>query len=867
MKKFSNKQVISRFHVLAFLFTLAGVGIMVKAAYVMFVQRNYWEAVSDRFVRENVTVQPTRGNIFSADGQLLSTSLPEYKIYLDFVAVNRDTSQQRKCQAKRDSLLDAKIDSLCIGLNRILPGKTVGWYRQRIQEGRERRSRNWLIYPNRISFIDYKEVKNLPFFNLSSNKSGFHVEEFNECKKPFGSLAARTIGDLYPGKDSARSGLQLAYDTLLRGKSGIVHRQKVRNRFLPIVDVAPVDGADIVTTLDVKMQDFCEKAIIDKLKEVDGKVGIVILMEVKTGDVKAIVNMTRCADGQYREVRNNAVSNLMEPGSVFKPMSFMVAFEDNKIKMTDCINAEGGVKMMYGRKMKDHNWRRGGYHTLTVPECLEYSSNVGVSSLIDRSYHNEPEKFVNGLYKIGVAEDLHLDIPGYTPPRIRRPKKDRSNWSKTALAWMSIGYESQVPPISVLNFYNGVANNGRMMRPRFVTAAMRNGEVIKEYPPQVVREQMCSPRALKNIQTCLEWVVSKGLGKKAGSKNFSVSGKTGTAQVWVNGGFSLDYLVSFAGYFPSEAPQYSCIVCIQKHGIPASGGLQCGPVFHDISEMAMAGRMKPNMDQAIDTVHSLMPLIDYGNLLYADKVLEDIGISKTINWGETNPQKTIWGRAVTTNRLVQLKADVMNPDLVPDLKGVGARDAIYLLEKLGLRVRMNGFGVVTQQSLPQGHHIVKGETIMLHLEMKGCSGDDDHFENETKVDSLKTKTPLNSTQTDTISAKKKKANKTSEVKKKNSTRIESENEGSEIKKEKSEAKKDKKKTDTEKKSSNKGKAVQEKKKISSDKESLGKEKKEEKKKEKSTVEKTSSKSEKDRKESSKDKKEPSKSKTIKSKNN
>ena len=854
MKKFSNKQVISRFHVLAFLFTLAGVGIIAKAAYVMFVQRNYWEAVSDRFVRENVTVQPTRGNIFSADGQLLSTSLPEYKIYLDFVAVNRNMVRQQKSQVKRDSLLDAKMDSLCIGLNRVLPGKSVGWYRERIEEGRKRRSRNWLIYPNRISFIDYKEVKNLPFLNLSSNESGFHVEEFNECKKPFGSLAARTIGDLYPGKDSARSGLQLAYDTLLRGKPGIVHRQKVRNRFLPIVDVPPVEGADIVTTLDVKMQDFCEKAIVDKLKEVNGKVGVVILMEVKTGDVKAIVNMTRCEDGQYREVRNNAVSNLMEPGSVFKPMSFMVAFEDNKIKMTDCIDVEGGVKMMYGRKMKDHNWRRGGYHTLTVPECLEYSSNVGVSGLIDRYYHNQPEKFVNGLYKIGIAEDLHLDIPGYTPPRIRRPRKDGSNWSNTALAWMSIGYESQVPPISVLNFYNGVANNGRMMRPRFVTAAMRNGEVIHEYSPQVVREQMCSPRALKDIQTCLEWVVSKGLGKKAGSKNFSVSGKTGTAQVWAGGGFSLDYLVSFAGYFPSEAPQYSCIVCIQKHGIPASGGLQCGPVFHEISEMTMSGRMMPNLEQAVDTLHPLMPLIDYGNLLYANKVLEDVGISKTINWAETNPKKTIWGRAVTTNRAVQLKADVMNPELVPDMKGMGARDAVYLLEKMGLRVRMNGFGIVTQQSLPQGHHIVKGETIMLRLEMKGY--DDENFEMTGASDTLKAKSATSAVQTDTMLAKRKVENGKSGQEKQDSEKFVPEKKKPGDNKEKLTAKKEVVHQTDENKITTKAKNVTAKKKESSDKESSVVEQK----KAKSSSEKNTSKAEKGKKESTKDK-------TSKSKNN
>lgn len=719
MKKFANKQVISHFHVIAFIFTLIGILIVVKAAYTMFVQREYWKEVRDRFVRENVRVHPKRGNIFSADGELLATSLPEYKIYMDYVASDRDSVKRAKLQMERDSLLDAKLDSVCRGLNRILPDKPTSWYRERILEGRRRGSRNWLLYPKRISYIDYKEIKALPYFNLGPNKSGFHDEEFNECKKPFGSLASRTIGDLYPGKDSARSGLQLAYDTILRGKDGIVHRQKVSNSYIPIVDVPPVDGADIKTTIDVKLQDFCEKAIVDKLKEIGGEVGVVILMEVKTGDVKAIVNMTRCEDGEYREVRNNAVSNLMEPGSVFKPMSFMVAFEDGKIHMNDHVDVAPGVRMMYGRKMKDHNWRRGGYQVLSVPECLEYSSNVGVSLLIDKYYHNNPQQFVNGLYKIGIPEDLHLDIPGYAVPRIRRPKKDGSNWSKTALAWMSIGYETQVPPISVLNFYNGVANGGRMMRPRFVTEAVRDGEVIHEYEPQVVREQMCSPQALKNIQTCLRWVVSKGLGKKAGSPNFSVSGKTGTAQVWKKGGFSFDYLVSFAGYYPSEAPRYSCIVCIQKHGLPASGGGQCGPVFRKIAEKVMSETSVVKLTDAVDTLHSAIPLVYGGNLQYASKVLEDMHLSSDADWSETKPEKTIWGRAVSSSRHVELKMENIDAGKVPDLKGMGARDALYLMERLGLRVKLKGIGQVVEQSLPAGHLIRKEELITLRLAMKG----------------------------------------------------------------------------------------------------------------------------------------------------
>ena len=721
MKIFSNKSVIGRYHVIAFVFCLIGVVIVYRAIRTMFVEGDVWKAASEKFVKENVSVSPQRGNIFSADGQLLATSLPEYKIYMDFRVKEKDSLRQIELQKERDSLLNAKMDSICIGLNRILPGKSVGWYRSRIQKGRELRNKHWLIYPYRISFIDYKEIQKLPFFNLGKNRSGFHHESFNEIKKPFGTLASRTIGDLYPGKDSARSGLQLAYDTLLRGKPGIVHRQKVLNTYLPFEDVPPVNGADLITTIDVKMQDFCEKAIVDQLKKENGEIGTVILMEVKTGDVKAIVNMTRCSDGEYREVRNQAVSNLMEPGSVFKPMSFMVAFNDNKISMNDHSDTGDGIKLMYGRRMRDRNWHRGGYQVISVPECLGYSSNIGVSVLIDRNYHDHPEKFVDGLYKIGIAEDLHLDIPGYTPPRIRRPKKDGSNWSKTALAWMSIGYETQVPPISVLNFYNGVANNGRMMRPRFVTAAIRDGEVIQEYPPQVIREQMCSPQALKNIQTCLEWVVSKGLGGRAGSKHFKVSGKTGTAQVWNKGGFSRDYLVSFAGYFPSDAPLYSCIVCIQKHGLPASGGTQCGPVFKKIAEMVMLKTMQPQLSIATDTLHSHLPQVNNGNLAYTANVLNQLNLLQ--NGGELgfSSEKISWGHSEPDGQRLKLVGDTLSAKIVPDLKGMGARDALFLLEKLGLRVKLNGVGNVVNQSLPKGHIVRAGELIVLQLKMNNES--------------------------------------------------------------------------------------------------------------------------------------------------
>ncbi|HAE25328.1 MAG TPA: penicillin-binding protein [Prevotellaceae bacterium] len=722
MKKFPYKPTLKRYRILALFFTLLAVAVIGKAAYTMFVKRSFWVQLSERNVKEGIKLPSTRGNIFSADGQLLATSLPEFKVYIDFIVKDRDSLTQVKAQHFRDSVFNNEVDSLAIGLNRIFPKKTISWFKNHLMQGYAKKSRHWVVYPYRMSYMDYKDVCKLPFLNRGKLKSGVHSEVFNETKKPFGSLASRTLGDMYPGKDSARSGLQLAYDSLLRGTPGIYHRQKIRNKYLNIIDVPPVEGADVMTTLDVKMQDFAEKALMDKMKEIDGIDGVVLLMEVATGNIKAIVNLSKCGDGEYRERKNIAVSNLMEPGSVFKPMSFLVALNDGNLKITDRVDCVGGQKMMYGRKMKDHNWHRGGYGVLTVSECLEYSSNIGVSTFIDKIYHNNPEKFVDGLYRLGIAEDLHLDIPGYAPPVIRRPRKDRTgkhwaNWYNTALPWMSIGYETQVPPISVLSFYNGIANNGKMMRPRFVTAAMRKNEIIQEFPPQVVREQMASPKAIKDLQICLRRVVGQGLGKKAGSKYFHVSGKTGTAQVWAGGGKTANFLVSFAGYFPSEKPQYSCMVCILKRGLPASGGGQCGPVFKKVAEMVMKSKMRPEITAASDTLHNHLPLVGYGKMDYANTVLKDLGYNCHM---ENNADTASIGNVVTERDELVLKPRQMpRSSVVPDLTGMGARDAVYLAEQLGLKVQIEGTGVVQQQSLPFGHIIVKGEKIKLHLGLKG----------------------------------------------------------------------------------------------------------------------------------------------------
>lgn len=718
---FENKKIMPRYFVVIVLMSLGGLYILGNAAYLMLAESDYWTQVSRKLVKENVPIPAKRGNILSADGQIMASSLPEYKIYMDYVASDRNPEVRQELQAWRDSMLsgDGVLDSIAAGLHRIFPDRSAAAFKRRLLKGKELRRRNWLIYPTRISYIQYMECKELPLFRESPFKGGFYAEEFNLRKKPYGSLATRTLGALYASKDSARYGLELSYDSILRGKAGLSHRAKVRNKWLNLVDAPPVDGNDIETTIDVAMQDVAEKALLKQLKNINGDVGVVVLMEVATGDVKAIVNMTKCADGEYREVKNNAVSDLMEPGSTFKTASIMVALEDGKIKKTDFVDTGNGQWEMHGRVMKDHNWRRGGYGRISVPEVLMYSSNIGVSRLIDENYREHPEQFVDGLYREGVGIPLNLPLAGSGEPRVRRPKEDGSNWSKTALPWMSIGYETQIPPIATLTFYNAIANGGKMVKPRFVKAVRKNGEVVREFPVEVIKEQICSPQTLRDIQEILELVVSKGLGKKAGCKGFKVSGKTGTAQVaqgksGYHGG-RMKYLISFCGYYPSEKPKYSCIVAIQKFGLPASGGGHCGPVFSEIAQNVMAKGVFRDVAEASDSTSVFVPDVLDGDMKATRYVLRELDIPFRQDWTDEGGGQAVWGRTENGGNAVRLVSDNVSTEIVPDVRGMGARDAVYLLESRGLKVKIEGVGHVVSQSMPPHSKYKKGQTIQIKL--------------------------------------------------------------------------------------------------------------------------------------------------------
>ena len=722
-----DKKIISRYFTIIILMGVVGIIILLKAMSVMVFERNYWKEVASRSIVDSVAIAPRRGNILSDDGLLMASSVPQYTLFMDFMVSDRDEARRIKAQNKRDSLLRVHETEICEGLHRILPDKSVEEFRQTFRKGRERKSRYWKIYPKRVSYAQYKEIKELPVLSLRSSVGGFFTESNIRREKIYGSLAQRTLGDVYAKVDSAKNGIELAYDDYLRGTPGLGHKKKVNNEHLTIIDEPAIDGMDVQTTLNVEIQDIAEKALLDvlhKQNEVyggDARTGVVIVMEVATGDIKAIVNMNRLDDGSYYETKNNALTDILEPGSTFKTASLLVALDDKKISINDSVDANRGLYKFGSATMRDHNWNKASaYGVLSVPQVLMYSSNVGTARLIDENYGKEPEKFVEGLHRMGLATHFPL-LPGTGRPVIRKPNKDKSNWSRTALPWMSIGYETQIAPINIVSFYNAIANDGKFMKPRLVKAILEDGHVVEEFKPEVLIDKIASKQALDDITKMLTMVVNEptGLGRQAGSEEFLVAGKTGTAQIASGGQLKGGgHQLSFCGFFPADAPKYTCIVSIQTRGGLISGGGVAGVVFGDIAKRVMARDARRDISELVDSTAIFTPEVLRGNIADARYVLDALDIRHEWDASQTYRKgKTVWGKAESIDNQVQLTEVAFTPTegKVPNVKGLGAKDAVYMLEACGLRVQLSGIGKVYTQSIPHGSAVKKGQTIYLKL--------------------------------------------------------------------------------------------------------------------------------------------------------
>lgn len=708
-----SSRILFCYFIVVILLGVLAVGILIRAFETAFVEKEKWEKVAESQKRPNRLVLPGRGNIYSEDGKLMATSVPRYYTYIDFKADGFLTDTFKT--SKRNG-----VDSLAIYLSRKFKNRTPAGYKAYLMRGLSSKSRQYPLYEGRISYSDLKEIRKYPFLRLSRYKSGFYTKEMVQRQKPFGTLASRTIGDIYGeieagGTTKGKNGLELQYDSLLRGEAGLSSVRRVGGGWTNVVEVEPVDGLDIRTTIDINIQDITEKSLVDELRATDAESGTAVVMEVATGEVKAITNMGRIRQGVYGETKNHAVADETEPGSTFKVASIMVALEDGLCQPGDTVDVGNGVYMYKGARMTDHNLNHGGYGRISVEQAIWYSSNIGVAKTILKGYADNPTKFVEGLYRIGMNADLRPEIPGAGRAKIRRPDDSTRYWSKTTLPWMSFGYETQIPPINTLAFFNAIANDGKLIRPIFTKEIMRNGKTIQSFSTEVIIPSICSDRTLELIRDMLLGVVEKGTGKAVHSDIVRIAGKSGTAQIATGGVYRTSgHQVSFCGYFPADDPKYSCIVVIRRPriGYP-SGGTMSGGVLRTIAEKIYASHIAFDLRKIEpDSTAVFLPPVKNGDYKALDDVLDELDIKV-----DTDSLETSWAVAsadVDRGR-VKLRDLPLRPGLVPRVVGMGAKDAVYLLEQAGLRVALSGIGRVRSQSLQPGQRVVKGQTIELTL--------------------------------------------------------------------------------------------------------------------------------------------------------
>ena len=717
-----EKKRVSRKYLSLFLLMLVwGILIIAKMGFVMFGERQYWNDVERNMTPVNRVIEPRRGNILSDDGLLLASSMKQYRIFLDFKTAEKDEARAKKDQTRKDTLYTRHLAEFAREMHEIFPQYSVQEFASHYQKGFEAKSHSWLLLPGTsrnsypISYNQYKSLVKTVWLKPKYEMWFYSAESKISRQKPFGALAARTIGSMYEAKDSARNGLELSFDSLLRGVPGRGHQEKVQNVTRMVADIPQIDGCDVHTTINVDMQDIAEVALRKVMDTWNAASGIVVLMEVPTGDIKAMASLTKTAPGQFDEIQNNAVREIYEPGSTFKPVSMMVALDDGKISLTDSVYCENGVYVGFGggsRMTDSHN-----YGWLDVPHIIANSSNIGTSKLIHAAYKDNPEAFVDGVYRTGINTHFGLQLTGTAAPVIRRD----GYWDATRLPWMSIGYNTQLPVINTLAFYNGIANGGCMVAPRLVTKVTREGEVVQEFPVEVVRRHMCKDETLEKVKSMLELVVVEGTGKNAASKYFTVAGKTGTAQLsqgdagYRNG--PRRYMVSFCGYFPADKPQYSCIVSVRTDGGAAGGATWAAPAFHEISEKVMASRNLRDVHEAIDSTKQFIPKVLPGDLAKASTVLKGLGKKNLMRRADRMVADSVWGTVSSDSGRYVMNYVEYTTDVVPDVRGMGASDALYLLERMGMRVSIEGVGKVKTQVPARNTRFKKGDKIQLTLSM------------------------------------------------------------------------------------------------------------------------------------------------------
>lgn len=724
----TKKISVGRYGWIVLLMTLVFVAIICCIFKTRYIEGDEWRKLGrESIVRDSFEVRPNRGNIYADDGRLLATSEPLYGIYMDFLSqgIKEDTlikyitplsNMLAKKFPQRSAAQYKKIFEDGWSLSR----KELELIRKKKEEGSKERiktkSRYVRIIPHDINYLEMKELLKMPFFNQRSNRSGLITEEKTMRLKPYGKLAGRTVGDIYKDyKMGARSGVELKYDSLLRGRPGLKSRQRISGRWIDIIREEPKDGLDIKTTLNIDIQDIAEQALNNKLNEIQAESGVAIVMETKTGEIKALVSLDRNSDGSYSEGRPNAFSYMSEPGSTFKTISLMIALEDGVVTPETEFNVGNGLFEYNKRVIRDHDWRRGrDKGNLTVRQGMYTSSNVVLSKMIIKGYESNPKKYAQAIHNLGLAKKLKWDVPlkgREGTSSIRMPDDEYNPWSKTTLAWMSFGYETILPPIYVLMFYNGIANDGKMIKPFLTKAIMKNGSVEEDFEAEVINRRLCSNKTLHQVRDILRGVVTNGTGKAVNSKLIDIAGKTGTAMISENGHYDRSYYVSFCGYFPANNPEYTCFVGIRRpKGLP-SGGLMPGAVFKQIAESIYIRNVSKHPIQAEpDTIHIHTPKVKAGFYNSTKIALDELDQNY-----EVADEKGQWIISQTDKNGIDLNKKEFIEGLMPNVVGMGARDAIYLLENKHLKVKLEGIGKVTEQSIQPGVKIISGTQVTIKL--------------------------------------------------------------------------------------------------------------------------------------------------------
>ncbi|RYY34192.1 MAG: PASTA domain-containing protein [Sphingobacteriaceae bacterium] len=684
------------------LILLLALAVVLQLCNVQFVQGKKWRSMSDSLSIRYMDVEAGRGNIFAVDGSLLATSVPEYELRMDMLAG----------AIEDDNIFYDKVDSLAIKLSAFFGDKSKRQYSRLLRQARKEKERYYLLKRN-VTYQQLKKIRRFPIFNLSKRHSGLIAVAKNKRVMPFKTLAARTIG--YKNDNVQNPvGLEGAYANYINGEKGrrLMHRI-AGGTWMPVnsdeFDISPKEGADIISTIDVNFQDVAQSALEKQLIKSNAHHGTVILMEVATGEVRAVANFTKVEEGVYKEKFNYAIAGNQDPGSTFKVASYMALLEDKKIDTNTMVNT--GNYPIKGHIIKDSH---GSIGRVSVKKAFEKSSNAAIAYLVNTAYHDNQSQFTDHLYDWHLHEKLRLQIPGEAQPIVKNPKN--RSWNKNmTLPQMAYGYEMQLTPLKMLTFYNAIANNGKYVSPIFVREIRRLGNTVEHFNARVINPKICSDVTLKKMQEMLEGVVSEGTGRGIiYNPLYKVAGKTGTAQVADgNLGYKINkqYQASFCGYFPADNPKYSLIVVINDPKNGYYGGEVAGPVFREIADKVYANDMGINQNPPAHLVgNTTLPQVKQGNMKALKYVYSKLGL-KPLYASASGADN-----GIDTSSGIAFQETKFKKGTVPGVTGMSLSDALYVMGNAGYKVVARGSGVVKNQSVTGGSIIPKGSKIILELQ-------------------------------------------------------------------------------------------------------------------------------------------------------